>query len=158
MGNAPRRPSILERQVRRYVADDVDRLTSGLLLLVLLPVAAVIGVLIFAALGIVLFGSFLLFGQPRALYPVVGIGWFIGSLVILFLVLRRAHRWLTRLIAIAETPARLIDLDDDEELVTAERPATTSGKRLAAIDARLGPDARFTPPRIEPDEDPRPQP
>ena len=158
MGNTPRRPSILEREARRYVADNVDLFTSGLLMLMLVPVAAVIAVLIFAALGIVLFGAFLLFGQPRALYPVVGVGWFIGSLLILVLVLRRGHRWLARLIAIAETPARLIDPDTDEELVTADRPPTTSVARLAAIDARLGAEAHATPPRIEPDEDPRPQP
>lgn len=87
-------------------------------------------------------------GEPGPpLGSVIGIGWFGGSLLILFLVLRRGHRWLARLIAVADAPAARIDPYADQELVTTERPTrwgeapypTTLGERLAAADARHAP-------------------
>jgi hypothetical protein len=145
---SPRRPSIPERLARRYAARMVGRLTYGLLLLVLMPVVVVASILIFGVLGVVVFGLYALLGEPDTpLGSVFGLGWFGGSLLILFLLLRRGHRWLARLIAIADAPANLIDPYADQELVTAERPTewgeapdpTTYRERLAAADARHKP-------------------
>lgn len=138
-------PSMPERVARRYAALMVGQLSYGLLLLVLMPVVVVASILIFVVLGVVVFGLYALLGEPGPpLGSVMGIGWFGGSLLILFLVLRRGHRWLARLIAIADAPAALIDPYSDQELVTAERPTdwgeapdpTTFDERLAAADAR----------------------
>jgi hypothetical protein len=133
---------MLERLVRGYAAAWVDRLSYGMLFLVLIPVVAVIAVVIFTALAIVLFGSYVLLGEPRLLGSVVGLTWFVGSLLILVLVLRRGHRWLTRLIAIADAPANLIDPYEDEDLESEPPDATTSAERLSALDARLAPPSR----------------
>jgi hypothetical protein len=144
----PRRPSIPERLARRYAAQRVGRLAYGLVLLVLMLVVVVISIIIFVVLGVVVFGLYALLGEPGPpLGSVFGLGWFGGSLLILFLVLHRGHRWLARLMAIADAPAALIDPYADEELVTAERPTgwgeaadpRTFGERLAAADARHAP-------------------
>lgn len=55
MGRQPRLPSIPERLARRYAAGMVGRLSFGLLAIVLIPVVAIIGILIFVVLGAVMF-------------------------------------------------------------------------------------------------------
>ena len=143
-----RPPSIPERLIRRYVARTVSRLTYGLRVLALIPLVTTIGVLIFVAVGVVVFGLYTILGEPGApLGLAFSFGWFGGSLLILFLVLRRGHRWLARLIAIANAPAALIDPYADEQLVEARRPTAwgeapdqpTYLERLAAADARHAP-------------------
>lgn len=144
----PRRPSIPERLARRYASLMVGRVMYGLLLLVLMPVVVAIATAIFVVLGVVVFGLYALLDEPGPpLGSGFGLGWFGGSLLMLFLVLRRGHRWLARLIAIADAPAALIDPYADQEIVTIERPTewgetpdpTTYRERLAAADARHTP-------------------
>ena len=141
-------PSIPERLARRFVARTVGRLTYGLLLLALIPLVMAIGVLTFVTIGVVVFGLYAILGEPGGPLGVAfSFGWFGGSLLIVFLVLRRAHRWLARLIAIADAPAALIDPDADEELAEARRPIAYGEAshessyldRLAAADARHAP-------------------
>ena len=147
-GIEPKRPSIPERLVRRYAAQAAGRMAYGLLLLVLMPLVAVVAVVIFGIVGVVVFGSYAFIGQPPApLGLLFSFGWFFGSLLILFLVLRRGHRWITRLIAIADAPAALIDPYRDQELIETKRPGawaetpdpSTFLDRVAAADARLAP-------------------
>jgi len=134
-GPNPRRASIPERLARRYVAASVGELAYGLILVVLVSVVMAIGILIFVALGAVVFGLYALLGEPRAFGLVVGLTWFGGSLLILFLVLLRGHRWLTRLMAIAEAPVALIDPYADQELLEAEAPAAWAEASVAGTGA-----------------------
>jgi hypothetical protein len=140
-----RPPSFAERLVRHYVAGMVGRLSSGLLLLILIPVVVAIAIVIFVVLGVVLFGLFRLLGEPGILASGVGIVWFVGSLLALFLVLRRGRRWLTRLIDVANAPASIIDPFADlgpavgvpSTALRAAPDLTAFRERLAAADARL---------------------
>jgi hypothetical protein len=142
--------SIPERLVRRYLAQAAWRLGYGVLLLVLMPIVVIIAVGIFAVLGVVIFGSYAFLGAPPApLGLVFSLGWFFGSLLVLLLVLRRGHRWLARLIAIADAPAAWIDPYRHREIIEAKRPTawgeaadpTTFRDRVRAADARLSQDA-----------------
>jgi hypothetical protein len=126
----------------------------GLVLLVLTPVVAILGLAIFAVLAIVVFGPYALLGEPKVLAPLIGLGWFFGSLAVLFLVLRRGHRWLTRLLALADAPTRAIDPIEDEPTMPSPSPiaspSLTLQERLAAADARLAPPQSQPEPRHEP--------
>lgn len=168
----PKPPSIAERLARRYASKAAGQLTYGLLLLVLIPVVVAIAVPIFVVLGVVVFGSYALLGEPDPpLGSVFSLGWFFGSLLLLFLVLRLGHRWITRLIAMADAPAVLIDPYRDQELVEARRPTGWSEapdqigfrERVAAADARhTPPSASLEAPPVhgedERDGDPSPKP
>jgi hypothetical protein len=139
MGTGRRPPSLLEQLVRQYAADRVGRAAFGIMLLVLLPVLVVVSIVIFGVLAAVVFGAYTLLGSPG---PPVGtvfsLGWFVGGLVILFLVLRRGRRWLARLMAIADAPAALIDPPYEAEEVISEAPDPGAfHDRVAAADARL---------------------
>ena len=67
----------------------------------------------------------------------LGLSWFIGSLVVLFLVLRRGHRWLTLALKIADAPAASIapPHEDDDVIRQAPDPGAFRA-RVAAADAR----------------------
>jgi len=140
MGPRPGRPSLLEGLVRRYAAYYVGRVAFGIVLLVLLPVVVLISVVIFAVLGVVLFGAYELLGHPGPpLGSFLGISYFVGSLVVLFLVLRRGHRWLTLAGRIADAPAAMIDPTYDDVEVIRETPDPDAFRaRVAAADARHG--------------------
>lgn len=138
---------VIERLVRRVAGMAVGRIAFGLLLVALIPFVMVIAVAVFAVLGVAVFGLYGLLGEPEMLASVVGIVWFLGSLLLVFLILLRGHRWLRRLVALAEAPAALIDPYGDESIVKASRPTTwgeapdpsTFRDRLAAADARHAP-------------------
>jgi hypothetical protein len=137
MGTRPTRPSYLERLVRSYAGYYVGRVAFGILLLVLLPVVLVIAVVIFAVLGLVLMGAYELLGHPGPpLGSLLGISYFVGSLVVLFLVLRRGHRWLSMAITIADAPAAMIDPVEDEEVVREVPDPGAFRTRVTAADAR----------------------
>jgi hypothetical protein len=123
------------------------------MLVALIPIIAILAFAIFAVLAIVVFGPYELLGEPKVLAPIAGVGWFIGSLVVLFLVLRRGHRWLTRLVALADVPVRAIDPYEDEPTIPAPSPivppSMTFQERLAAADARLAPPQTPREPRDE---------
>jgi pheromone shutdown protein TraB len=139
---------VLERLVRRYLGNMVAQLALGVVLVALVPVVAVLGFAVFAVFAILLFGLYALLGQPDALAPFVGIGWFFGSLIAIFVILVRGHRWLSRVLALADAPARAIDPDVEEPIVAAvEYPSLTLQERLAAADAHLAPDHSADPPR-----------
>jgi hypothetical protein len=138
MGTRPTRPSYLERLVRSYAGYYVGRVAFGILLLVLLPVVLVIAVVIFVVLGLVLMGAYELLGHPGPpLGSLLGISYFVGSLVVLFLVLRRGHRWLTLAMKIADAPAAMIDPPHEDDHVVREAPDPGAFRaRVAAADAR----------------------
>jgi hypothetical protein len=139
MGTRPTRPSYLERLLRAYAGYYIGRVAYGILLLVLLPVVLVIAVVIFAVLGLVLMGAYELLGHPGPpLGSLLGISYFVGSLVVLFLVLRRGHRWLSMAIAIADAPAAMIDPVEDEEVVREAPDPGAFRARVTAADARHG--------------------
>jgi hypothetical protein len=123
------------------------RIAYGLLLVALIPVVTILGIAVFGVLAIAIFGLYALLGQPQLLAPMVGLGWFFGSLLVLFLVLLRGHRWLSRLLALANAPAIAIDPLGDEPMIAAMEPAPspivdgslTYHERLAAADARHAP-------------------
>lgn len=81
----------------------------------------------------------MLLGEPEPIASVVAIAWFGGSLLTLFLILVRGHRWLKRLVAIADAPANMIDpVLTDDELVEPD-PALqglTLQERVAIADAK----------------------
>ena len=145
----------IERVLRRYLAGMVGRVAFGVLGIILIPLVTVLALAVFALLAVVIFGGWALLGQPEQLAPVVGTSWIVGSLVIVALVLLRGHRWLARLLRIADAPARLIDpaLRTDPTTVAPDpipspivRPSETFEKRLAAADARHAPDRTIIPP------------
>ncbi|MEA2578751.1 MAG: hypothetical protein QOD78_2339 [Chloroflexota bacterium] len=148
MGPKRRPPSLLEQIVRSYAAFYVGRAANGILLLVLLPVVVAISVVIFAALAVIVFGAYALLGSPGPpIGTVFSLGWFVGSFVVLFLVLRRGHRWLTLAIRIADAPAAMIDPPDEDDGVIREAPDPEAFRaRVAAVDAR------HTSPSDTPDE------
>jgi hypothetical protein len=148
MGPRPTRPSYLERLLRSYAAYYVGRVAYGIVLLVLLPVVAAISIVIFAALAVIVFGAYALLGSPGPpIGTVFSLGWFVGSFVILFLVLRRGHRWLTLAIKIADAPAAMIAPPDEDDEDIREAPD------LGAFRARVAAaDARHTSPSDTPDE------
>jgi hypothetical protein len=143
---------VIERIARRYAARTVGQIAFGLLGLALIPIVTVLGIAAFAVLAIMIFGLYGLLGEPQALAPLVGPGWFFGSLGLVFLILLRAHRWLTRLLALADAPARLIDPDRGAPIVEASvpspivEPKAPLRERLAAADARHAPEHAATPP------------
>jgi len=118
MGPRPGRPSLLEGLVRSYAAYYVGRV----------------------AFGVVLFGAYELLGHPGPpLGSFLGISYFVGSFVVLFLVLRRGHRWLTLAGRIADAPAAMIDPTYDDVEVIRETPDPDAFRaRVAAADARHG--------------------
>jgi hypothetical protein len=131
--------SYLERLVRGYAAYYVGRVAYGIVLLVLLPVVVAISIVIFVVLGVVLMAAYTILGDPGPpLGSFLGLSYFVGSLVVLFLVLRRGHRWLTRLLALADIPAAMIDPVEDEMTVREVPEVSTFRDRLAASDARHG--------------------
>jgi len=140
MGPRPGRPSLVEGIVRSYAAYYVGRVALAIVMLVLLPVVLVIAVVIFAVLGVVLFGAYELLGHPGPpLASFLGISYFVGSLVVLFLVLRRGHRWLALASKIADAPAEMIDPTYDDTEVIREAPDPGAFRaRVAAADARHG--------------------
>jgi hypothetical protein len=139
MGTRRTPVSYLERLVRGYAAHYVGRVAYGIVLLVLLPVVVAISIVIFVVLGVVMMAAYTLLGHPGPpLGSFLGLSYFVGSLVVLFLVLRRGHRWLTRLLALADIPAAMIDPVEDEMTVREVPEVSTFHDRLAAADARHG--------------------
>jgi hypothetical protein len=110
------------------------------MLLVLLPVVVAISIVIFAALAVIVFGAYAFLGSPEPpIGTVFSLGWFVGSLVVLFLVLRRGRRWLSMAIAIADAPAAMIDPPGEDDNVVREAPDPEAFRaRVAAADARHG--------------------
>ena len=141
MPGPPRRPSVPERIARGYAAGAAGKVAYGLLLIALLPVATVLGVLVFGALAVVMYGVIEVVGEPGPpLGTILGVTWFGGSLLIIFLILRRGHRWLGRLAHIAEAPAAWLDPRPDPEDAHPTAPDRgmdrTFHERIAAADAQ----------------------
>ena len=137
MGSTRRRVSLTERLARAYAASAISRISYGVVLLLLLPVVLVLAIVIFVLLAVLMYGLYVVLDEPKALSPLVGIGTFTGGLLILFLILRRGHRWLTRLMALAAAPAALIDPYADEEQFVYVAPDMDAYRaRLMAADAR----------------------
>jgi hypothetical protein len=140
---------VIERVVRRSLAGAVGQVAQGLLLIVLIPLLVILAVAIFGVLGIVFFGFYALLGSPQPLGAVVGLGWFFGSLLVLFILLVRGHRWLSRLQSIAAAPASAIDPYGVQPAIGAHpiasspiaNPSMTYQERVAAADARHAPSA-----------------
>jgi hypothetical protein len=149
---------IVERLVRRLAGRIVGQIAFGLLLVVLIPVVTILGIAVFAVLAVAVFGLYALLGEPESLAPIVGLGWFFGSLLVLFLVLLRGHRWLSRLLALADAPALAIDPYGDEPIIAAvepmpspiAHPSSTFEERVRTLDARHSPDHAVMPPSREP--------
>jgi hypothetical protein len=135
---------VIERTVRRYLGSMVSRLAYGVVLVALIPVVVILSIVVFGALAVVVFGLYALLGEPQLLAPIVGLGWFVGALLVIFLLLLRGHRWLTRLLALADAPAKAVNPYGDEPTIAAvERgpspissSASTFQERIAAADAR----------------------
>ena len=141
MPSPSRRPSTPERIARGYAAGAAGKIGYGLLLIALIPVVTVLGILVFGVLAVVLYGVITMLGEPGPrLGPILGVTWFGGSLLVIFLILRRGHRWLARLAKIAEAPAAWLDPLPDRERArpTARDREMDYGyhERLAAADAR----------------------
>jgi len=140
LGTRLKPPSLPEQLVRGYVASYVDRAAHGVMFLVLFPIVLVIAIVIFAVLGFLIIGTYVLIGEPGPpLGTAFSLGYFIASFVVLFLVLRRGHRWLTLAMNIADAPAAMIDPPYEVDKVIGEAPDPAAFRaRLAAADARHG--------------------
>lgn len=152
MGPGRNRPSQVERLLREYAAYRVGRVAQGIVLLVLLPVVVAIAIVIFGVLGVVLVGVNELLGHPGPpIGSFLGLSWFIGSLVVLFLVLRRGHRWLTLALKIADAPAAMIapPHEDDDVIRQAPDPGAFRARVAAAAARHVTPP---DPPSDTPDE------
>ena len=130
-----------ERIARGYAAGTVDRLARGLLLIALIPLVTILGIVVFGALAVPMLAVFTMLGEPGGLIgAIIGLSWFGASLVVIFLILRRGHRWLTRLLTIAEAPAAWLDPGPEEgpAWLVAREPEEdrTYQERLVAADAR----------------------
>ena len=144
-----RAPGAAEAVARRFVAVVIQLLGPGIAGVVLLIVSLLVAALVFVPTVIVLIAIDSVLHPTESVAAALGIGWFVGSLVALFVVLVRLRRWLNFM---AEAPDRVVEVLDpslvspatsDEERAQrtqdeAARAATFS-TRLAAADARLAP-------------------
>jgi hypothetical protein len=144
-----RRPGSAEGFVRRFVAVLVELLGPGIAGVVLLVVSLVVAGLVFIPTVILLIAIESVLHPSDTVAAALGIGWFVGSLVALFVVLVRLRRWLN---VMAEAPDRVASaldpslvsapLSQEERAQRARDDAERAARftsRLASADAGLAP-------------------